>query len=45
MENESGYPIKALRSDWGGEFTSKEFSDFYESHGIRFPLTILRSPQ
>ena len=45
MENESGYPIKALRSDRGGEFTSKQFSDFYESHGIRCPLTVSRSPQ
>ena len=45
MENESGYPIKALRSDQGGEFTSNEFSDFCESHGIRRPLTVSRSPQ
>ena len=45
MENESGYPIKALRSDRGGEFTSKEFNDFFESHDICHPLTVPRSPQ
>ena len=44
VENESGYPIKALRSDRGGEFTSNEFSDFCESHGIHRPLTVSRSP-
>ena len=26
MKNKSGYTIKALRSNRGGEFTSKEFS-------------------
>ena len=45
MENESGYPIKALRSDRGGEFISKEFIDFCESHGIHHPLTVPRSLQ
>ena len=45
MKNESGYLIKALRSNRGGEFTSKEFSDFYESHDIHRPLTVPRSPQ
>ena len=45
MENESGYPIKALRSDQGGEFISKDFSNFCESHGILRPLTVPRSPQ
>ena len=28
VEKESGYEIKALRFDRGGEFTSKEFNDF-----------------
>ena len=34
-----------MRSDRGGEFTSKEFVEFCEANGIRRPLTIPRSPQ
>ncbi|RDY00253.1 hypothetical protein CR513_16593, partial [Mucuna pruriens] len=42
---ESGYVIKALRSDRGGEFTSKEFNEFCEKNEIRRPLTVPRTPQ
>ena len=45
VEKESGYQIKAMRSDRGGEFTSKEFREFCEANGIRRPLTVPRSPQ
>ena len=45
VEKESCYEIKSLSSDRGGEFTSKEFNDFSQSHGIRFTLTIPYSPQ
>ncbi|XP_072076528.1 uncharacterized protein [Arachis hypogaea] len=45
VEKESGYEIKALRTDRGGEFTSNEFKAFYENHGIQRPLTVPRSPQ
>ena len=45
VEKESGYDIKAMRSDRGGEFTSNEFNDFCEENGIRRPLTLLYSPQ
>ncbi|KAH9697084.1 hypothetical protein KPL71_023464 [Citrus sinensis] len=45
MEKESGYPIKAMRSDRGGEFTSKEFLEFCEANGVRRPLTVPRSPK
>ena len=38
VERESGYYIKALRSDRGGEFTSKEFRDFCNNNGIRRPF-------
>ncbi|KAH9681167.1 hypothetical protein KPL71_026862 [Citrus sinensis] len=45
VEKESGYHIKAMRSDRGGEFTSNEFIEFFEANGIRRPLTVPRSPQ
>ena len=35
VENEIGVKIKCLRSNNGGEFTSKEFDIFYETHGIK----------
>ncbi|KAL0427280.1 UNVERIFIED_CONTAM: Retrovirus-related Pol polyprotein from transposon TNT 1-94 [Sesamum latifolium] len=45
VEKESGYEIKALRSDRGGEFTSKEFNHFCAINGIHRPMTILGTPQ
>ncbi|KAK2980575.1 hypothetical protein RJ640_017437 [Escallonia rubra] len=45
VEKQSGYQIKAMRSDRGGEFISKEFKAFCEENGIRRPLTIPYSPQ
>lgn len=45
VEKESGRVIKAMRTDRGGEFTSKEFQEFCEENGIRRPLTVPRSPQ
>ncbi|KAK2994415.1 hypothetical protein RJ640_009642 [Escallonia rubra] len=45
VEKQSGYQIKAMRSDRGGEFISKEFKAFCEENDIRRPLTIPYSPQ
>ncbi|KAL8152981.1 hypothetical protein V2J09_010741 [Rumex salicifolius] len=45
VENESGCRNEAMRSDRGGEFTSKEFLEFCEIHGIRRLLTVPRSPR
>ena len=45
IEKQSGLPSKALRSDRGGEFTSKAFEVFCEKHGVRRHLTAPYSPQ
>ncbi|CAB75469.1 copia-type reverse transcriptase-like protein [Arabidopsis thaliana] len=45
VEKESGLVIKTMRSDSGGEFTSKEFLKYCEDNGIRRQLTVPRSPQ
>ncbi|KAL0356305.1 UNVERIFIED_CONTAM: Retrovirus-related Pol polyprotein from transposon TNT 1-94 [Sesamum radiatum] len=45
VEKESGFEIKALRTDRGGEFTSNEFKAFCELHGIRRPMTVPRTLQ
>ncbi|KAL0401556.1 UNVERIFIED_CONTAM: Retrovirus-related Pol polyprotein from transposon TNT 1-94 [Sesamum latifolium] len=45
VEKGSGYEIKALRLDCGGEFTSKEFNHFCEINGIRRPMTVPGAPQ
>ncbi|CAL9012443.1 unnamed protein product [Prunus brigantina] len=45
VELQSGYQIKKLRSDRGGEYTSLEFSKFCEEMGLERQLTIAYSPQ
>jgi hypothetical protein len=40
VENQIGKKIRVLRSDNGGEYTSKEFMDFYAGEGIRRELTV-----
>ncbi|KAE8676644.1 hypothetical protein F3Y22_tig00111582pilonHSYRG00249 [Hibiscus syriacus] len=45
VERESGRKIKAMRSDRGGEFTSRELQEFCEANGIRRQMTVPRSPQ
>ena len=37
--------IKCLKSDNGGEFTSNEFNEFYEGHGIKRQFSVARTPQ
>lgn len=34
-----------MRFDRGGEFTSKEFKQYYENHEICWPLTVPYTPQ
>jgi hypothetical protein len=45
VEIETELKIKILRSDNGGEFTSKEFSQFCENHGIKRQFSSPRTPQ
>jgi hypothetical protein len=45
VENEMDSRIKCLRSDNGGEFTSKEFMDYCSSHGIKRQFSVARTPQ
>jgi transposase InsO family protein len=45
VENEMDSRIKYLRSDNGGEFTSKEFMDYCNNHGIKRQFSVARTPQ
>jgi transposase InsO family protein len=45
VENEIDSKIKSLRSDNGGDFTSKEFMDYCRKHGIKRQLFVSRTPQ
>jgi uncharacterized protein (DUF2164 family) len=44
VENEMDSRIKCLRSDNGGEFTSKELMDYYSNHGIKMKFSVTRTP-
>ena len=45
VERESGYKIKTLRTDRGGEFISNEFEVFCEANKIHRQLTTSYTPQ
>ncbi|CAL8993818.1 unnamed protein product, partial [Prunus brigantina] len=45
VELQSGYKIKKLRSDRGGEYTSTDFLQFCEEIGLERQLTVAYSPQ
>jgi transposase InsO family protein len=45
VKNEMDSKIKFLRSDNGGEFTSKKFMDYCSSHGIKRKFFVARIPQ
>ncbi|KAD4179958.1 hypothetical protein E3N88_28549 [Mikania micrantha] len=45
VENQYGKKIKVLRTDWGGEFTSKDFNTFCEHSWITRQLTAPYTPQ
>ena len=45
VQNEMDSKIKCLISNNGVEFTSKEFTDYYNSHEIKRQFSIARTPQ
>ena len=45
VENKMDSRIKCLRYDNGGEFTSKEFMEYYSRNGIKIQFSIARTPQ
>lgn len=45
VENQFGRKIRALRSDNGGEYISREFNEFCRIAGIKRELTVPYSPQ
>ena len=45
MENQSGYYIKCLRTDKGGEYISREFQNFCKVNGIYKQLTVRYTPE
>jgi transposase InsO family protein len=44
-ENQTGKRLKEVRSDKGGEFSSREFKEFFDKHGIKREYNIPRTPQ
>ena len=45
VEKFSGEKIKTLRSDNGGEYTSKVFEDYLKKYGIRHECTVSKTPE
>ena len=45
VEKGSGYQLKVLRTDNGGEYTSNEFQDYLQQEGIRHELTVPKTPE
>ena len=45
VENRTGQRLKTLRTDNGGEYTSREFQSHLKTCGIRHELTIPKTPE
>ena len=45
VKNKTELKIKCLRSENGGEFTSKEFMEFCSEHGIKRQFSVAKTPQ
>ena len=44
-ETQTRKRLKEVRSNWGGEFMSRDFKEFCDEHGIKREYTIPRTPQ
>jgi transposase InsO family protein len=45
QERRTGSTVKAIRSDNGGEFVSREWTDYYSERGIRHERTVPYTPE
>ena len=45
VENSCGRRLKVLRSDNGGEYTSKEFQEYLKAEGVLHERTVPKTPQ
>ena len=45
VEKSSGMKMEVLRTDNGGEYTSKEFEQYLKKQGTKHELTALKTPQ
>ena len=45
VEKSSGMKVKVLRTDNGGEYTSKEFKQYLKKQGTQHELTAPKTPQ
>ena len=44
VEKSSGMKVKVLRTDNGGEYTSKEFEQYLKKQGRQHELTVPKTP-
>ena len=45
VDRETNLKLKCLRLDRGEEFTSQEFMEYCEKHGIKRQYSTIRTPQ
>ena len=45
VEKSTGRKLKTLRTDNGGEFTSREFDAYLKAEGVRHELTVPKTPE
>ncbi len=44
-EKETGHQLKALRTDNGGEYTSREFTSYLQQEGVDHQFTVPKTPE